>query len=608
MFRVTCFLFFIISRLLVLTLAVEEEGGNPRCNPFECGSLGSVGFPFFDGTNRGCGFLKLDNCSEQVPRIKLHEDWPWFYITAISQTNTITLQENETFLRPVNYCAYRNLSLPSSPFLSVEPYNQTFFRCPAAKNYTNLTAVCEQNKNFTIGGDQSGSSNEKFGKLHPDCSVIQLVVNKTQKRADFLKLYTGWFRLQLNVTRECTDCFQRGGVCQDNQGQFQCSTDVAGQNGEDGHSVPTLGIAIAVAATGFSISIVLAIYCWRRLSQHNAIFFWEKKTKDYQNIEAFLRNHGSLAPKRYSYSDIKKITNSFQHKLGQGGYGAVYKGKLFDGCCVAVKVLTEFKGNGEEFINEIASISKTSHVNIVTLLGFCFEGRKRALMYEFMSNGSLDKIIHEKGPIKWETLYQIAVGIARGLEYLHRGCNTRILHFDIKPHNILLNEDFCPKISDFGLAKICPKKESIVSMTDARGTIGYIAPEMFYRSFGAVSYKSDVYSYGMMIIEITGGRQNNNVQAENSSELYFPQWIYERLEEDEELGLHGISNEDDKELVRKMIIVSLWCIQTNPLDRPTMSRVVEMLEGSIHSLQIPPKPFLSPARSAPTDSSISLVS
>ena len=146
------------------------------------------------------------------------------------------------------------------------------------------------------------------------------------------------------------------------------------------------------------------------------------------------------------------MTNSFKDKLGQGGYGGVYKGKLQDGCFVAVKVLKELKGNGEEFLNEVASIGRTSHVNIVTLMGVCFEESKRALIYEFMPNGSLEKFIYKENPsnathqLGWETLYKIAIGIARGLEYLHRGCNTRILHFDIKPHNILLDENFCPKI------------------------------------------------------------------------------------------------------------------------------------------------------------------
>ncbi|XP_044493623.1 PR5-like receptor kinase [Mangifera indica] len=352
------------------------------------------------------------------------------------------------------------------------------------------------------------------------------------------------------------------------------------------------------------IAVAICIY---RSSPYTSMMLWNKKSKSHQSIEQFLRKHGPLAPKRYSYFDVKIMTNSFKHKLGQGGYGGVYKGTLHDGHHVAVKVLTESKGNGEEFINEVASISKTAHVNIVTLLGYCFEGHRRALIYEFMLNGSLEKFIYEKNPLKWELLYQIVMGIARGLEYLHRGCNTRILHFDIKPHNILLDEDFCPKISDFGLAKICPNKESIVSMAVARGTIGYIAPEVFSRNFGEVSHKSDVYSYGMMVLEMTGGRQNKNVQVDNSSEIYFPHWIYKRLEEDEELGLDGISNEEDKNYIRKMMIVSLWCIQTKPSDRPTMSRVIDMLESNLDMLQIPPRPFLtSPSRSQLDSSTLSL--
>lgn len=294
------------------------------------------------------------------------------------------------------------------------------------------------------------------------------------------------------------------------------------------------------------------------------------------------------------------MTKNFKEKLGQGGYGSVFKGTLRNGHLVAVKVLNESKSNGEEFVNEVSSIGGTSHVNIVTLLGFCFEGSKRALIYEFMSNGSLDKHIYEDNLSKtdrqlgWETLYQIAVGIARGLEYLHRGCNTRILHFDIKPHNILLDENFCPKISDFGLAKICPRKDSIVSVLGARGTIGYIAPEVFCRNFGGVSHKSDVYSYGMLVLEMIGGRKNFCVGGDNSSQIYFPHWIHKRLELGEELVLRGTGDEVEEKIARKMILASLWCIQTDPSNRPPMSRVVEMLQGSLdQSLPVPPKPYLS---------------
>ena len=319
------------------------------------------------------------------------------------------------------------------------------------------------------------------------------------------------------------------------------------------------------------------------------------------DVEEFIKSSGSFAPKRYSYSSIKKMTSSFAEKIGKGGYGAVFKGKLSDGRLVAVKVLSESKGNGEEFINEVACIGRTSHVNVVNLLGFCYERTKRALIYEFMPNGSLDKFIFRHGSnldtncrLEWETLYQIAVGIARGLEYLHRGCNTRILHFDIKPHNILLDKNFCPKISDFGLSKLCKREESIVSMLGARGTIGYIAPEVCCRNFGGVSYKSDVYSYGMMVLEMVGGRKNVDAMAARSSEIYFPDWVRKHIEEDENLKLDKTMSKEEEEITRKMIIVSLWCIQTIPSDRPSMTRVVEMLEGSLESLQIPSKTLFSP--------------
>ncbi|XP_030960794.1 PR5-like receptor kinase [Quercus lobata] len=308
------------------------------------------------------------------------------------------------------------------------------------------------------------------------------------------------------------------------------------------------------------------------------------------------------------------MTNSFKDKLGQGGYGGVYKGKLQDGCFVAVKVLKESKGNVEEFLNEVAIISRTSHVNIVTLMGFCFEESNRALIYEFMPNGSLEKFIYKENTsiadrqLGWETLYKIAVGIAQGLEYLHRGCNTRILHFDIKPHNILLDENFCPKISDFDLARICPRDESVISMLGARGTVGYIAPEVFCRNFGGVSHKSDVYSYGMMVLEMVGGRKNFDVSVDCVNEIYFPHWIYKRIELDEELGLQGLISKEDEEIAKKMIIVSLWCIQTDPSSRPSISKVVDMLEGSLGSLQISPKPFLSSPPRTTVDSSTATMS
>ncbi|KAH0981864.1 hypothetical protein GBA52_009041 [Prunus armeniaca] len=167
-------------------------------------------------------------------------------------------------------------------------------------------------------------------------------------------------------------------------------------------------------------------------------------------------------------------------------------------------MLGKSKTNGQDFINEVATIGRIHHVNVVQLIGYCVEGSKRALVYEFMSNGSLDKHIFSKeGPstLNYKKSFEISLGVARGIDYLHRGCEMQIFHFDIKPHNILLNETFVPKVSDFGLARLCPLDESSLTLTAARGTIGYIAPELFYKNIGGVSNKADIYSFGMLLKE-----------------------------------------------------------------------------------------------------------
>ncbi|XP_019098152.1 PREDICTED: protein SUPPRESSOR OF NPR1-1 CONSTITUTIVE 4-like [Camelina sativa] len=321
-------------------------------------------------------------------------------------------------------------------------------------------------------------------------------------------------------------------------------------------------------------------------------FLRKRKTRPRQpNLKAL------IPLKHYTYVQVKRITKSFAEVVGTGGFGIVYRGTLSDGRMVAVKVLKESKGNGEDFINEVASMSRTSHLNIVSLLGFCAEGSKRAIIYEFLENGSLDKFISGKSSVNmdWTTLYRIALGVARGLEYLHHSCKTRIVHFDIKPQNVLLDDNFCPKVSDFGLAKLCENKESILSLLDTRGTVGYIAPEMISRVYGNVSHKSDVYSYGMLVLDMIGARDKENFNqvpaASNPSSMYFPEWVYKDLE----LGKSkrhieiGITNEEE-EVAKKMTLVGLWCIQPSPTDRPPMNRVVEMMEGSLDALEIPPRP------------------
>ncbi|KAK2453227.1 LEAF RUST 10 DISEASE-RESISTANCE LOCUS RECEPTOR-LIKE PROTEIN KINASE 2.1 [Trifolium repens] len=336
---------------------------------------------------------------------------------------------------------------------------------------------------------------------------------------------------------------------------------------------------------GVTFFISLLIYKWRK--RHLSI---------YECIELYLQQQNTLMPIRYSYKEIKKMARGFKDTLGAGGFGSVFKGNLRSGPCVAIKMLDESKGDGKDFISEVTTIGRIHHLNVVQLLGFCIEGSKRALIYEYMPNGSLDKFIFSKEgsiSLSYNQIYDISIGVARGIAYLHHGCEMKILHFDIKPHNILLDENFIPKISDFGLAKLYPLQNSIVTMTAAKGTIGYMAPELFYKNIGGVSYKADVYSFGMLLMEMASKRKNLKSNAEYSSQIYFPFWIYDQLIKEEEIKMEDVTEEDMK-IVRKMIMVALWCIQLKPNDRPSMSKVVEMLEGDIESIEMPPEPTIYP--------------
>ncbi|XP_052171600.1 rust resistance kinase Lr10-like isoform X2 [Diospyros lotus] len=342
---------------------------------------------------------------------------------------------------------------------------------------------------------------------------------------------------------------------------------------------------VARALIGLSLYLAFLVYKFRR--RH----VWMNN-----DIENFLLSQDNLMPISYSYSKISKMTSSFNHKVGEGGFGLVYKGKLKSGRIVAVKVLKMSTAIAREFINEVATIGRIYHLNVVRLVGFHAGRSKRALIYDFMPNGSLEKyIFSEEGAfsLTYKQMFDISLGVARGIEYLHDGCDMKILHFDIKPHNILLDENFVPKISDFGLAKLYPTDYSIVSLTAARGTFGYMAPELLYNNIGGVSHKADVYSFGILLMEMAGRRRNLNAYADHTSQIYFPSWVYVQFNKGKGIEM-GDASEEEKVLVNKMMLVALWCIQMKPIDRPSMSKVVEMLEGSAELIPMPPKPSLCP--------------
>uniref|UniRef100_J3KXU2 Receptor-like serine/threonine-protein kinase n=2 Tax=Oryza brachyantha TaxID=4533 RepID=J3KXU2_ORYBR len=292
----------------------------------------------------------------------------------------------------------------------------------------------------------------------------------------------------------------------------------------------------------------------------------------------------------YSYAQIKKATGNFSDKLGEGGFGSVFRGTL-PGSTTAVAV-KNLKGLGyaeKQFRAEVQTVGMIRHTNLVRLLGFCVKGNRKLLVYEYMPNGSLDAhIFSEKSSLlSWQVRYWIALGIARGLAYLHEECKDCIIHCDIKPENILLDGEFHPKIADFGMAKLLGRGFN-AALTTIRGTRGYLAPEWIYGQ--PITKKADVYSFGIVLLEIISGRRST-VAMKFGSHRYFPSYAAAQVNEGDVLclldsRLKGDANVEELDITCR---VALWCIQDGESDRPSMGQVVRMLEGVVDT-EIPPIP------------------
>ncbi|KAK9713793.1 hypothetical protein RND81_06G051800 [Saponaria officinalis] len=299
------------------------------------------------------------------------------------------------------------------------------------------------------------------------------------------------------------------------------------------------------------------------------------------SAQSALLEYASGAPVQFKYKELQQATDGFKEKLGEGGFGAVYKGVLANKTIAAVKQLKGIEQGERQFLMEVATISSTHHLNLVRLIGFCSEGRHRLLVYEFMKNGSLDSFLF--GPeassdkfLTWENRFHIALGTAKGITYLHEECRDCIVHCNIKPENILLDENYNAKVSDFGLAKLVNPK-------------GYLAPEWIANL--PITSKSDVYSFGMVLLEIVSGRRNFEV-SDDTNRKKFSVWAYEEFEKGNVSSIIdrrvGVGEVDVGQMTRA-IQVSFWCIQEQPSQRPMMGKVVHMLEG-IMEIQRPPPP------------------
>lgn len=360
----------------------------------------------------------------------------------------------------------------------------------------------------------------------------------------------------------------------------------SGISSPQSEGLPAFVLPVSIGGTSLFVLVLACAFLYWFCKMHKAHFMEPLDNKE--EDELFLETISGL-PTRFTFNDLHTATNGFSKKLGEGGFGSVYEGVLPDKTKVAVKRL-EGAGMGQgtkEFRAEVAIIGRIHHVHLVRLCGFCTEGSHRLLVYEFLANGSLDKCLFGGGKklLDWNTRYQIALGTARGLAYLHDDCREKIIHCDIKPENILLDENYNAKVSDFGMAKLVNKEQSQV-FTTMRGTRGYLAPEWLMNL--PISEKSDVYSFGMVLLEIISGRKNLELN-QVSEKRYFPLYAFEEAEKDRIVKL---ADEKLKENVRgdeviRVVKVALWCIQEETSARPSMARVVQMLEGNLNIMNPP---------------------
>ncbi|PSR83604.1 Cysteine-rich receptor-like protein kinase [Actinidia chinensis var. chinensis] len=360
-----------------------------------------------------------------------------------------------------------------------------------------------------------------------------------------------------------------------------------GKEGKDDNTTRTV-ILIVVPTAIFVMALIVTCIILRKRKQRKP----RQRTEGWEDSSEF----STVDSLQYDFDTICVATDNFSNAnmLGRGGFGAVYRGRLPNGQEIAVKRLSRGSQQGElEFKNEVILVAKLQHRNLVRLLGFCLEGIERLLIYEFVPNASLDHFIFDpikRAPLDWERCYKIIGGVARGLLYLHEDSRLRIIHRDLKASNVLLDAEMNPKIADFGMARLLVQDETQGNTSRIVGTYGYMAPE--YAMHGQFSVKSDVFSFGVLVLEIVSGQKNKYFRnGENVEDLLSYTWKSWREGTTSNLIDPTLRDSLDSMCeIMRCIHIALLCVQENIADRPTMASVVQMLTSFLLTLTVPSEP------------------
>ncbi|XVF57964.1 hypothetical protein PTKIN_Ptkin07bG0024500 [Pterospermum kingtungense] len=338
---------------------------------------------------------------------------------------------------------------------------------------------------------------------------------------------------------------------------------------------PSKGRIIAIVGSTLGVTLFILFLVVGMFSLHRNKYVLKEDREDHQKLQ--------IGFTRFSYDFLGSITENFSVKLGEGGFGSVFYGSLPNSTKIAVKRLDDNVHFNKSFLAEVETLGSVHHINLVTLIGFCVEKSRQFLVYEYLQNGSLDRWIFSTNPectLNWRLRQKIIHDVAKGLAYLHDGCDHKILDLDVKPQNILLDENFSARLADFGLSKLIDKDQSQV-LTTMRGTPGYMAPEW---SSATITEKVDVYSFGIVVLEISCGRKNVD-RSQPEEEMHLLRLFTKKAGEGKLLELVDKFSEDmqsNGEEVVEMMRMAAWCLQADYTRRPSMWAVVKVLEGDLN--------------------------
>ncbi|WMV28261.1 hypothetical protein MTR67_021646 [Solanum verrucosum] len=593
-------MFFMFHVVIFNLVEVESKLSCPK--EFNCGRLGSMSYPFSEFNKPYCGLSKIDcNNTFHYPKVEIegvtynaYKKWLW--VDGIDLSDSIL----EGYLATRSCKSFeRNLSFPNTPSVSFGVFNNiTLFKCMNGSTNEEIGGYfrryekylnCDgfnlyyhkprtDHRNYSIPVDEND--------LPANCSIIRLplkyIPTSVPVPSDLFELLSSNFTLDWEVSKDCSKCFYREGQCQsDSKNNFFCSK-AAKKN---------LGLILGSVLGGIfiiAISIVINIICCCKKSHRSFTNVLPRSIPSEPSTQSYELDSGFFGVPVFSYAELQQATMNFDssRELGDGGYGTVYYGKLQDGREVAVKRLYDHNARRkEQFVTEIEILTRLRHKNLVTLYGCTSKlSDQLLLVYEYVPNGTIADHLHghkvKDGSLTWPIRMKIAIEAATALAYLHA---SDIIHRDVKSNNILLDQNFCVKVGDFGLSRLHPTDISHIS-TAPQGTPGYVDPK--YHECYQLTDKSDVYSFGVVLVELLSSmpavdfsRRNEEINLSNYAINRILRCAFNELI-DPSLGFQ--SDAEVRRMTTSVAEISFRCLQHDKDMRPTMVEVLETLQEIQH--------------------------